>query len=177
MKAENLLSAYRALTKRKYTTRARLAEECGFSLMSATNAARLLISLGLVREWKPKNEGKLFANDITYTLAHVDLNFIYTHKYDKRGILTLSESRARNHSFPAAEDICGFINETAEPCELFPIVFVVGISENELRIFSDSLGTPYHIIPDDTDDVASYMIEFMFRSKIENKGIANCANV
>ena len=64
MKAENLLSAYRALTKRKYTTRARLADECDFSLMSATNAARILISLGLVREWKPSGEGKLFANDI-----------------------------------------------------------------------------------------------------------------
>ena len=177
MKQENLLLAYRALTKRKYTTRARLADECGFSLMSATNAARILISLGLVREWKPSGEGKLFANDIIYNFALADRNFIYIYKYDKRGILTSSASRARNHSFPAAEDICGFINDAAEICELFPFVFVAGIPESEMRMFSDLLDTPYHIVPDDTDDIASYMIEFMFGSKIENKSIANCANV
>ena len=177
MKAENLLLAYRALTKRKYTTRARLACECGFSLMSATNAARILISLGLVREWKPSGEGKLFANDISYTLALADRNFIYIYKYDKRGVLTSSSSRTRNYSFPAGEDICGFISETAELCKLFPFVFIAGISENEMKIFSDRIDTPYHIVPNDTGDIASYMIEFMFRSKIRDKSIANCANV
>ena len=177
MKAENLLSAYRALTKRKYTTRARLADECDFSLMSATNAARILISLGLVREWKPSGEGKLFANDITYNFVLADLNFIYIYRYDKRGILTSSSSRARNHSFPAAEDICGFINENAEICELFPFVFVAGISESEMKMFSALLGTEYHVVPNDTEDIASYMVEFMFRAKIENKSIANSSEM
>ena len=173
MKAENLFAAYRALTKRKYTTRARLADECGFSVMSAGNAAKILISLGLVREWKPQDEGKLFANDITYTFVLAERNFLYLYQYDKRGVLIFSASRERNHSFPTAEDICNFTNESAAVCELFPFVFVAGISENEMSMFSELLSVKYQVVPDKTEDVASYMIKFMFESKIENKSIAN----
>ncbi len=173
MRSETLCRAYKRLTKKKYTTRADLARNCDFSLVSAGKAAKELISLGIVFEKKLGGVGKLSAFDIHYNLITADMNSIAMLTLDKALKITKTDTVIRNYSFPLIEDVSMFLRERYTPCELFPCLFLYKLPENEIAIFSDLLPENYAIIPDDTNDIFAFMREYMLKSKIEQKALAN----
>ena len=173
MKDKTLEKAYIKLTKKKYTTRADLARKCDFSLMSASIAARELISLGLIFEKKIGNVRKLSAYDINYCLVEADINTLTLITFDKALKTISTETAIRNYSFPLVEDISLFLNGRYSPDPLFPCLFLIGVDENEANIFSDLLPKEFHIIPSNCNDPSRYMRENMFNSKIAQKALAN----
>ncbi|MBE6600844.1 MAG: hypothetical protein E7640_06595 [Ruminococcaceae bacterium] len=173
MKLETLESAYRRLVKKKYTTRADLARNCDFSLMTATNVARELIDLGLVFERKlTGGTKKLSAYDMEYTFVKADLNEITMTVFDKSMKTVHTDFARRNFSFPLVEDISIFLQGRYEQSDIFPCLFVGGVPEVELEIFSDLLPV-FAPIPDGEKDIKRFMREYMLKSKTEQKALAN----
>ena len=177
MKFETLCKAYKRLTKKKYTSRADLARNCDFSLMSASTAAKELISLGVAFEKQLSGVLKLSAFDIHYNVVSADMNTIVMLTLDKSLKVTKTDLAARNYSFPLIEDISMFLRDRYTSCALFPCLFLYKLPENEIKIFSDLLPDNFAIIPEDTTDIFSFMREYMLKSKIDQKALANESKV
>ena len=172
MKFDTLYKAYKKLTKKKYTTRADLARNCDFSVMTAGTAAKELLSLGIVFEKQLSGVGKLSAYDICYSVITADMNSIILTTFDKALKPICTHRAVRNYSFPLIEDISMFLNNKYSPCELFPCLFLYKLPENEIRIFSDLLPQNYAIIPDNTENIFEFMRIYMLKLKIEQKALA-----
>ncbi len=178
MKLKTLEAAYRRLTKKKYTTRADLARNCDFSLMTATRVARELSSLGLIYEKKLIHGVlKLSAFDITYTVVEADMNSLTLKSFDKTQRIISSERTRRNYSFPLVEDIAIFLRGRYTRDTIFPFIFLIGVPELEARIFADLLPADYIIVPESERDPRRFMREYMLKSKIAEKALANAEKV
>ena len=173
MKFETLSRAYKRLTKKKYTTRADLARNCDFSLVTAGAVARELIGLGIVFEKKIGRTGKLSAHDINYSIVTADMNRLYLITADKSLKKINTDTAIRNYSFPLIEDISIFLRGRYFADERFPCLFLHNVPENEIEIFSDLLPKYHAVIPAECENALTYARDYMLASKIKQKALAN----
>ena len=172
MRIETLVAAYSAILKRKYTTRARLAKLCSFTVMTAGNAARELKRLGLVSERIFPSAGKLSPLPLCFSMVTAGRYRISLTKINGSVKPVSLRWKIRNYSFHTMDNIALLLNECYEPDGIFPVLFCRGIPELELKIFGDML-PPHIVIPDDVTNVKEFMIYCLIKQKIEEKALAN----
>ena len=171
MKAETIIAAYSVISKRKYTTRAKLAELCSFTVMTAGNAARELKRLGLISERIFPSAGKLSPLPFCFSIVTADKGRISLSRMNEAMKPVTSRTKIRNYSFHTVDDVAILLNECYEPDGIFPVLFCRGIPELELKIFGDLLPT-YIPVPDGVTNLKEFMISCLIKQKIEEKALA-----
>ena len=171
MKPETLLAAYTAISKRKYTTRKKMASLCSFTVMTAGNAARELKRLELVTEKQYPSAGKLSPVHMSISLISVLGDSIALSTFNEAFKVILARARKRNYSFHLVEDIATLLTESYVSDPNFPFIFCQGIPELELKIFGDLL-PEYIVIPKGTKDLKNFITSQLIAKKIEQKALA-----